>query len=246
MPFGGDTSMVPGGARFPSTVWDFVKALQGEEGASAQDAIGQIFRWYWRPVYQCIRVGWNKSNEDAKDLTQAFFVDLLDRESLAKADPSRGKFRTFLKSSLRNFLANDHRSRTTQKRGGNVPTLSADFQDQAPDLPGPLTQSPDTILDAEWARSILSNAIEKLEESSKGQESHFAIFRAFELAEAGTPEPGIRDLAARFDKSESEVKRILRELRTRLRDFVVAEIRKYAQSEEEVWEELEYMMGLWE
>jgi len=240
-----DTSMGQGGRQFPSTVWDCVRSLQEPGSADTQEAIGRFVNWYWRPVYRFIRIGWNKSNEDAKDLTQAFFLTLLERESLAKADPARGKFRTFLSATLRNFLADEHRATTTLKRGGAVSIIPHDFQEELPGHPARASGTPEEAFDGEWARTLISTAIDHLKDELKGKELAANVFAAYDLREAGAASPTYADLAARFGCSEMKIKRTLRENRDRLKELLVNEIRAYARTEEEVWEELEYLLSLW-
>ena len=246
MPNRADTSLGHGGAQFRSTIWNCLEMLQGPDRPEKQDAFDQIVRWYWKPVYRFIRVGWNRTNDDAKDLTQGFFETMLHRDALAKADPARGKFRTFLKTAVRNFLANEHRGAQAVKRGGGRSILPTDFQEDPPDLVAP-SASPDDIFEREWARTLVSTALERLRAAMQGeQELHFRIFEACDLHDAAVPDPTHEELAQRFSLSAGEIKRILKSTRVRLRDFVVEEIRKYAQSDEEVWEERDYLISLWD
>lgn len=241
-----DTSLGIGGGKFRSTVWDCLQNLQGADEGASRAAFDQIVTWYWRPIYRCIRVGWNKTNDEAKDLTQSFFLTMLRRDALAKADPSRGKFRTFLKTALRNFLANDHRSSLTTKRGGEHSILPADFQEDPPDLALPAGSSPEEILDREWARRTFERALDRLRDSLQGEDAvRFRIFEASLYRAPGEPEPTHEDLGARFSKSKGEIKRILQDVRVRLRGILVEEIRMYATTQAEAEEELEFLKSLW-
>jgi len=245
MGFAGDTSMGSGAPDFRSTVWDCLRLLQGPESAETKTAFDQVVRWYWKPVYRAIRLGWNKSNEDAKDLTQAFFLTMFTREALAKADPARGKFRTLLKTAIRNFVSNEQRNSQAVKRGGEFTTLSLDFDDDPPAVPAP-GSSPEEILDREWARVLLTTALDGLKEEMKGErEVHHRMFEACDLRGPGIPAPSHGELAAQFAMTEGEIKRSLHKTRDRLKEMVVREVRKYAQDETEVWEELESLMKLW-
>src|SRR5687768_13477436 len=106
-----------GGTAFPSTRWS---QLIGSKSSSPdyRKGLERILLEYWKPVYVFVRRAWGKSNEDAKDLTQSFFAEIIEKDLLAKYAPHRGRFRTFLKAALKNFLADEHRTAGRQKRGG--------------------------------------------------------------------------------------------------------------------------------
>src|SRR3990167_1797868 len=102
---GSDTSVGGGRAEFPSTVWDDLRR------AGDPDAFNELVKAYWRPVYHYVRFARKKPHEDAKDLTQEFFATIFAPAFIARSDPERGSFRSFVLSSLRNFLANEERDR---------------------------------------------------------------------------------------------------------------------------------------
>src|SRR5215831_9188960 len=113
-----------GGSReaFPETVWASV--LSGAEKSPA--AMNRLFQMYWRPVYKFIRTAGGATIEDAKDLTQEFFSYLLEGDVLSKYEGEKGRFRTFLKGVLRNFLSESRRDASRLKRGGGKAILSLD------------------------------------------------------------------------------------------------------------------------
>jgi len=241
----GDTSLGQGGKQFPSTMWDCVRILKDDDGPGTRDAFDRILTRYWQPVYWCIRIGWNKTNEDAKDLTQNFFMTLLERQALAQADPGRGKFRTFLRASLRNFLTDEHRKGNRIRHGGRVATIPRDFQEDPPDLQAPKDASPDSVFDAEWARSLMAAALQRLKEELAATPTQFDVFAACDLHDAPEAPPSHEQLAERFQLPLTEIKRLLRINRARLRDLVVDEIRNYAETESEIQEELDYLLKIW-
>src|SRR5947207_2708536 len=110
---------------FTTTHWSVVLAATGPNSAAAQQALERLCRTYWYPLYVFVRRQGNNP-EDAQDLTQAFFSRLLEKNYLAKADRDRGKFRTFLLGSLKNFLLNEWKRAGRQKRGGGAEFLSID------------------------------------------------------------------------------------------------------------------------
>src|SRR4030095_14328599 len=104
--------------RFNTTHWSVVLACSGENDTrQAHEALAKLFQTYWYPLYAYTRRR-GYGEQDAQDLVQAFCVHLQEKHALAKADPQRGRFRTFLLSSLQNFLANEKARAHAQKRGG--------------------------------------------------------------------------------------------------------------------------------
>jgi len=103
-------------AAFPSTRWTAILSARDSEDPAYRQNLEYLINHYWKPVYRYARVGWSKSNEDAKDLTQEFFLSLLARESLKDVGPEKGRFRSFLKAALKNFLMQDKRDAGRQKR----------------------------------------------------------------------------------------------------------------------------------
>ncbi|MDA1266888.1 MAG: sigma factor, partial [Planctomycetota bacterium] len=103
-----------GGAAFPSTCWS--RLLEGEDGRQGLETLATR---YWRPVAAYVRTRWARSDEEALDAAQDYFLWVLEAGLLAKVDPTRGSFRGFLKASLANFVHDQARKRRTRKRGGD-------------------------------------------------------------------------------------------------------------------------------
>lgn len=110
---------------FGSTRWSLVLAA-GRDGSTARDAMEVLCQSYWFPVYAFVRRRFNGA-EDSQDLTQAFFTQLLEQNTLDAADRTRGRFRAFLLTALKNFLTNEHEKASAQKRGGGRAVASLDF-----------------------------------------------------------------------------------------------------------------------
>jgi RNA polymerase sigma-70 factor (ECF subfamily) len=198
---------------------------------------------YWKPVYWLIRRRWNRPNEDAKDLTQQFFSIVLERDYLQAFSPDRGRFRTFLRTALENFLRNDARDRQRLKRGGGrrlvVPDGGADPIFDLPSADEPLEKAFDRL----WARSLLQEALDLLRQqySEAGREELFRIFEAHDLRE-GDP-PGYPDLARRFQVTEDSVRHALRRVRADLRAFLRDRVRATVADPGEVEGEMRYLFG---
>lgn len=231
-----DTSVGAGQSRFPPTAWTLVGQLRDPRDPKVQSYLNRMIQAYWRPVYKYVRLSWKRSNEDAKDLTQAFFVHLLGGELFARADPSRGNFRSLLLSALRHFLSNEARASEAVKRGGHrqVVSLDAGLDALIPDD----TKDPQSVFEAQWARDILERSVERLE--GKCRPEVFAAFRRFHLEQAP-----VRQIAAELGTSESQVAHHLQDARSALRRLVTDEIREYVRDEEEVSRELDQLFRGW-
>ena len=147
-----DTAIQAGESHFPQTAWSLLSRLRDPKDPRVQEYLNRMISVYWRPIYKFVRIAWKRSNEDAKDLTQAFFIH--------RADPERGNFRKLLLASLRNFLSNEARSGHAQKRGGGrvIVSLDAGLEDGGTADP----EDPQEAFESQWSRELLDRAIEKL------------------------------------------------------------------------------------
>lgn len=178
--------------RFPSTRHSLIFAVKQPE--LRDEALAEIAEIYWKPAYKYIRLHWHKSIEDAQDLTQSFFADaLLDSDLIARWDPARASFRTFLRLSLDGYVKNDLTAATRLKRGGG---LLLDFQSAEIELANTGTASPEDLFHREWQRRMFELAIGDLRTacSANGHEIRFRIFEQYDLKDA--PRPAYADLAA--------------------------------------------------
>lgn len=203
------------GERFPQTQWSrLLDRGAGEE--ARREAAAALCGDYWKPVYAFIRAQWGKTDDEAKDLTQAFFAWVLESDLLGRVGREGSRFRTFLKVALKHFLIDETRRDRTLKRGGGVQSLRIDSD--ALELPDRAGRTPEEMLDAVWRAEILGRAVEALGEKYRreGRETPFRIFREYYWA-AGEP-PGYRELASRHGVSESDVSNYLMAARRSLRD----------------------------
>ena len=103
---------------FPETRWTAIRALKSDDSAARQLGWDVVARLYWRPVESYVRLKWRATEPDASDATQSFFAYVLERDTLAKFDPDKARFCTFLRTCLERFLFNEHNAQTAHKRGG--------------------------------------------------------------------------------------------------------------------------------
>src|SRR5262252_3312763 len=117
------------GAAFPPTRNSTIRAMWSTDEAERSRGYEALISAYWMPVYKYLRIRWQKSIDDAKDLTQAFFLEAIEKDYFRAFDPGRARFRTFLRTCLDGFVSNHDKSAKRLKRGGGVEFTSLDFQD---------------------------------------------------------------------------------------------------------------------
>jgi DNA-directed RNA polymerase specialized sigma24 family protein len=216
------SSSASGGIRFETTQWSLVCRL-GAEDEENRAAFESLYRGYSHPVYVFLRRR-GYSPHDAQDLTQDFFLHLLQKNTPNKADPLRGKFRTFLLTALGFFLLHSHEKATTQKRGGDATMifLDAETAETRYQLTDP-GQTAEQIFDARWAATLIQTTMDRLkaamEEAGKGD--LFKNIRSFLI---DTPETSYTEMARASGLTVAGVKTAIHRLRLRYRDLLRAEI----------------------
>src|SRR6266481_2658097 len=149
---------------FRSTRWSVVLLSAQSKAPGSQAALAALCRLYWYPLYAFVRRrGYNP--EDAQDLTQGFFFSMLERKSLRQVGRTRGKFRSFLLASLKNYLSDQFDRANSIKRGGHVEFVALDcgggeerYRDDQIDF---LTA--EKVFDARWAMTLLNSTMERLQ-----------------------------------------------------------------------------------
>jgi RNA polymerase sigma factor (sigma-70 family) len=206
---------------FPTTQWTLLaQATLGGETAGRQ-AMEDLCRRYWSPLYQFIRArGYNEA--EAKDLTQEFLLHLVEHSTLQKADRSRGKFRSFLCGALVRFLADAYDKRQAQKRGGGAPHVELDVAEEL----GASSSPDELVFDREWAMVILENALRTVEEQYKGAENQFAILRQFLPGSIAVPsyEQAATQLGLNLPALKSELHRLRQRFKAAVREEVAATV----------------------
>jgi len=210
---------------FATTRWSVVLRAGGEPSAEAQAALVWLCENYWYPLYAYVRRK-GHSAEEAPDLTQAFFAQLLEKNNLRVADPAKGKFRAFLLSSLSHFLANEWDKVRAQKRGGGKAPLRLDQQDaeQRYGLEPTHNLTPEKLFERRWALTVLDRVLAQLEEDlrSSGKAAHFEILKAHLMQSA--EDESYAQAAEKLGMSTGAVKVAIHRLRRRYRDLLKAEI----------------------
>ncbi len=210
----------------------------------SREALETLCARYWFPIYSFIRRK-GSNPHDAEDLTQQFFVHLLERNTLAKADRSKGRFRNFLLGSLVHFLSNEFRRQKTQKRGGGQSPITVDLstgEDRYLTEPDP-SLSPEECYDRLWAATLLESAFQRLqmEFEEAGQRSRFEHLKAF-LAKHHTKED-YQEAAEKLNMTPKSVQGTVFRLRQRYRQLVRMEVAETVVLTDEIEQELNQLFG---
>ena len=235
----GSSALLRPQAAFKTTHWSVVLAVTHSDSPRAREALAKLCQTYWYPLYAYVRRR-GYSAPDAQDLTQAFFEQLLERRSLAGATPGLGKFRSFLLTAMKHFLASQWKHGRAQKRGGGAPVLSLDWAaaEKRFDLEPATQESPDKLFEKQWALTLLSDVLTRLgrEYQSEGKTEWFAALRQTLL--------GLREsqpyaeLAVKLGLSEGAIKVAVHRLRKRYRELIREEIAKTLEDAREVEAEM--------
>jgi DNA-directed RNA polymerase specialized sigma24 family protein len=232
---------------FATTRWSVIRNGHASGRRSdVNEGLAKLCQIYWRPIFTFIyRRGY--SAPDAQDLTQDFFLMILEGKLLQSADPSRGRFRSFLLRSLKNFLIDASVKRRSLKRGGDVKFVSwekwmADAPSQLSIPATALTSAPaDALFDLGWAAAIAGEALRRLrtECESKGHRRIYEVLSSYLTTERG--DISYQHLSVVLGVPEPSLKSLLHEFRRRYRELLREEVAKTVESEANVDDEIRYL-----
>jgi RNA polymerase sigma factor (sigma-70 family) len=212
---------------------------EDDNSVAAQEALASLFQIYWYPLYAYVRRR-GYAEHDAEDLVQAFCVHLQEKHALAKADRERGRFRTFLLSSLQNFLANERERASAQKRGGGreLIRLDAEEADARYRLEPAHSMTPEVLFEKRWAHALLEQTVSDLRADfiARGKERLFeglSTFLTSDLRETSY-QAAATQLGLPLSAIKTTVHRLRRDYRAKLRE----EIGRIVSSPDEVEDEL--------
>jgi RNA polymerase sigma factor (sigma-70 family) len=233
---------------FVTTRWSMIlsAATLGGEEQRARDALAELCRTYWRPIFSFVRAR-GHSIEDAQDLTQDFFVTILKKNWLHHADRNRGRFRSLLLRSLQNFLINAAEKTHAHKRGGGVEFISWDnWMAEAPSqlsIPVQALDSlpPERIFDLTWATAVVEHAFQRLREEceSKGKLWLFQALSSYLTDERD--ELSYANLSGKLGMAETAVKKHLHNMRQRYRSLLRDEVSQTVEDPSDVDDEIRYL-----
>jgi RNA polymerase sigma factor (sigma-70 family) len=233
---------------FPPTHWSVVLSA-GRDNAEpevAQAALAELCQTYWAPLYSFVRSR-GYTVHDAQDLTQSFFAYLLEHKIYARVERQKGKFRSFLLASLKNFLTHASDRERALKRGGgqNFLPLHEEQIENAESLfqTHSSTSSEDRVFDRSWAAALVTAGLERLAADYKDEskEKLFKELRPFLGGGAGPPPP-YAELAVHLRMTESTLRSHVTRLRARYREALLAEVCRTVQTKAQAQEELHVLL----
>ncbi len=234
----------PGEGFFPSTCWSrILGGGAGPDPRSRRQDLEELATRYWRPVYIYICGRRSRSADDAGDLTQDFFVWMLESDLLARADPGRGRFRGLIKVALGRFLIDGERRELRIKRGGDRIRVPLGDGDTMPELADSRGKSPEELLDESWRREVLATALQRLEDVLGREDKPvvFDVFRDYYLSEA--EDLDYETVAARYQITRSDVSNHLMHAKRRYQSCLKAVVQETVGGPGELREELEWLFG---
>ncbi len=229
-------------ADFRTTRWTQVLASRGES-AEARSALSELCAAYYQPVFHFLECE-GRTDDAARELTHEFFARVLGHQSLAGADPQRGRFRSYLLGAVKHFVTDLRARERTVKRGGGVAPEPLDAgTDTSPGVDPPDTSNADAGFDREWAMTVLARALTALagEQSSVGKSRDFEVLKPWLTGEAAAQPQA--EAARELGLTEGAVKVTIHRLRRRFRELVKSEIAQTVGDPGMVQEELQSLLA---
>jgi len=239
-----------GCGNFPLTRWSVVVAARSDDAAERARALDRLCSAYWKPVYKYIRLKYSRPPDQAQDLTQGLFAELLERDLLSRFDPGKSRLRTYMRLCADSFVLNEIKHAGRQKRGGDAIHVALDYSaaenelDQQTIDPACIA-SPEKFeefFEKEWIRSLFSSAVEDLRRlcNSREKESVFALFEAYDLT---GNDVSYAQLAQARGISVADVTNQLAWARREFRRFAQDRLRSVCSTEEEFSREAKALFG---
>jgi RNA polymerase sigma-70 factor (ECF subfamily) len=223
---------------FATTHWSLIVAAREGDSPEARQALSQLCEAYWYPLYAYIRRR-GRTADEAQDLTQAFFARLLERDFFGAADPAKGRFRAFLLTACKNFLANEHDRACAEKRGGGAPiSLSVEGAEERYRREPSHDLTPDQAFERRWALTLLDRVLARVREefAARGKGELFDRLRLYLVGDRGAP-PQQR-AASELGLSVGALKVAVHRMRRRYGELLREEIAQTVGGPDEVEDEI--------
>ena len=234
--------------KFPVTNHSAIANARSGDQLARQRALETILTSYWKPVYKYIRLKWQASNEDAKDLTQGFFANAFEKDHFANYDAGKASFQTFLRTCLDGFVANERKAGNRLKRGGGMDHYSLDFaaaEDELAFHAMTSTLNPEDYFHREWVRWMFTLAVDafRLRCLDSGRTVHFQLFERYDLNDDNT-QLSYASLGQEFGLEPATVNNYLAAARRDFRRIVLEKLREITATDEEFRTEARSLLGV--
>ncbi len=232
---------------FPPTRHSVIERMRSVDTAARRDAFGDLVEGYWKPLYKYLRLHWRVSDDEAQELTQAFFSDAFQKEWLARYDPDKARFRTFVRLCADRFVMNARQAASRAKRGGGVEMLPLDFPAAEEEMLRNRQATPpdaDEFFRREFVRALFDRAVNgvRTEYTSAGRHVHLALFERYDIDPPG--DVSYAALASEFGLTEAQVTNYLAQVRRSFRVRALEALQTLCGSHEEFRREARELFGL--
>jgi DNA-directed RNA polymerase specialized sigma24 family protein len=243
-----DTGIGDSRGRFPTTRLSAVREAGSADPEVRERGFSAVVEAYWKPAYKYVRLRFRQDGDAAKDLTQGFFTRAFEKRWLAAYDPRKGSFRTFLRTCLDGFVANEQKAARRQRRHPGAPLLSLDFEGAEGELlerPIASGKSLEDFFHDEFVRGLFAASVAELEAEcrSRGKGAAFDLFGRYDLDPPEAGAPTYAQLAKDFGMSTTEVTNQLAFARRTFRRIVLERLRAITGSDREYRAEVRAILG---
>jgi RNA polymerase sigma factor (sigma-70 family) len=233
--------------RFRTTRWSVVLLSAQSKAPGSEAALAELCRLYWYPLYAFVRYR-GYAPDDAQDLTQGFFLHLLEHKALSHVDPLKGKFRSFLAASVQNFLSDEADRAGRKKRGGDreFVRIDAESAEERYRLEPVDYLTAETIFDARWAMTVLEEAMKRLRREYAAEEDTFtlkAVEPFLDPINNNRDLPSYEEVANELQVSLSAVKTIIHRLRKQYTGLLREEVGRTVSDPREIDDEIHALCG---
>jgi RNA polymerase sigma factor (sigma-70 family) len=233
---------------FPPTRHSVVARTRSEDEETRRIAFATIIEAYWKPVYKYLRLKWQLDADAAADLTQEFFASTLEKDVFGRFDPSRARFRTYLRVCVDGFAANVRKAEGRLKRGGAVITVPLDFESAEGEIVQRELAIPadvDELFYQEWVRALFQRAVDDLRTWAVASERQtmYAVFERYDLVGPDDDRPTYSAIARELGLTSTTVTNHLAAMRRQFRHFVLARLRDVTATDDEFEAEAKRLLG---
>ena len=242
------TKILGGPGPFPTTSWSLIARCGGIRKGLSDGALDELMSKYWRPVYFYIYRNWGRDVEKAKDLTQSFFATFIEKNYLGDVDAERGRFRSFVCASLRNFLLNEDRAASAKKRRPEQGLASLDALKETGDsihIPAPECSDPLQQFDEDWKQAILDAVLLRLRQNARkaGREVLVDLLVEYDLERSKEEKATYEALASKYHMTVHQIRNGLHWIRKRFLKILCQEIEEQVASREDYDREVTSLFG---